>query len=266
MDQLFGAKQMYQVAFKARADMSFGSRKVVKGEPLVYFNDVELVTATQKVKPVMARGGKKNMPQVIWEDNEEVQFSLVDGVISSIGLALLTNANLLSAPKHGEPIIHKQEDVLLDSNGDAELENAPIITSPIFCFLLDNGIIQTKITHTGINDKVISFGSANADKEVSVDYYFYYGDPIDLYVLGKERFNGLLSIEGKFYASGEEDGLKRTGLITLPKVKIISNLNLKLGNVGEPMVSSFNVVSMPDKTPNSDSAVMEILMLDRDIG
>jgi len=47
---------------------------------------------------------------------------------------------------------------------------------------------------------------ADTNKEYIVDYYYKYGKEAISYTLQKERFNGLFSLEGKFYSKDENEG------------------------------------------------------------
>lgn len=76
--------------------MNFGYREVEAGEPVLYFEKVNIAMLTEESRPIMARGGWGNMPHVIWEDRSEVNFTLTEGVMSSAGLGILMSAKLLS--------------------------------------------------------------------------------------------------------------------------------------------------------------------------
>ena len=72
-------------------------------------------------------------------------------------------------------------------------------------------------------------------------------------------------MEAKFYTKDENDGLNYTNLITMPKVRVVSNINLRLGERADPTVSVFNIIAMPDKTDDSNSAIMKIVHLNEDL-
>ena len=101
-------------------------------------------------------------------------------------------------------------------------------------------------------------------KQYVVDYYYEYGDEALIYTLAKERFNGLFSLEGKFYAKDENDGKNYTNLLYMPKVRIVSNINLRLGERADPAVSTFNIVGLPEFT-GRNSIIVEITRLGTDV-
>ena len=94
LDQYFGVKELYEVVLKAKNPMQFGSRHLEAGEPVLYFENVNMAVLNERQTTIMARGGWSNMPRVIWEDRSEVQFSLTEGVMSSISMGILLSATV----------------------------------------------------------------------------------------------------------------------------------------------------------------------------
>lgn len=89
IEQNFGTKELYQVALKANSDMNFGYRKITTGEPVLYFDKVDMAQLNEMARAIAAKGGWGNMPHVIWEDRSEMSFSLDDGVMNQIGMGLI---------------------------------------------------------------------------------------------------------------------------------------------------------------------------------
>ena len=75
----------------------------------------------------------------------------------------------------------------------------------------------------------------------------------------------MFELEGKYYRKGEVDGINRTTLFKLPKVRIISNLNIVLGETVSPMLSSFNIIATPQRTQWSEYSVAEFYNLEEDV-
>lgn len=266
-DQYFGMKQLYEVALKTTDKMKIGNRILEKGQPVTYFDNIQIASITESITPVYAKGGKGNDTLVIWEDRNNVSFRLTSGVLSDIGLALLTNATTV-APKDNRLALSIQEKITTDGSGTGFISRQTItLDKPYFCFLFKNGIIQHKIQPLQVTeDGYFKFGEEYANCEFIVDYYFYHDKEKKIYILEKERFNGLFELSGKFYRKGQDDGINRTSVFIMPKVRIISNLNIELGTVTSPAVSNFNIIATPYKTDFSDYSVMEIYNLDEDIG
>lgn len=265
-DQYFGTKQLYEVALKATDNMRIGARQIEKGEPVTYFDNIQIASLSERITPVYAKGGKGNNTLVVWEQRNSVDFSMTCGVLSNIGLALLTNATAI--PSRANPIpISITETIELDYNGKGVLTKQQIaLDKPYFCFVYQSGIIQNKIIPKSITPNgELDFGPDMGMRQVLVDYYFYYHKDREVFVLQKERFNGMFELSGKFYRKGQDDGINRTSVFVMPKVRILSNLNIQLGAMASPAISNFNIIATPYKTPYSDYSVMEIYNLDEDI-
>jgi len=86
------------------------------------------------------------------------------------------------------------------------------------------------------------------------------------YTIQKERFNGLFTLEGKFYSKDENEGKNYTNLIYMPKVRVVSNINLRLGERADPSTSVFNIIGLPENTINNrNGLILEITRLNEDI-
>ena len=107
---------------------------------------------------------------------------------------------------------------------------------------------------------------ADATKNYIVDYYYQYNSNALLYTIQKERFNGLFTLEGKFYSKDENDGLNYTNLIYMPKVRVVSDINLRLGERADPTTSVFNIIGLPENVVgNKKGLILEITRLSEDI-
>ena len=292
-DQYFGTKELYEVVLKANAPMNFGSRKVEVGEPILYFEKVNMAILNEQSRPIMVRGGWGNMPHVIWEDRSEMTFSLSEGVMSSIGMGILTSATMTKHEKDGNLYVQKREtfDSLEDLNQSArekatleekknipyrfEMFKKPMLNKKIFCYEYDREAIQKKredfdlaIVNEGEKNEKTFLEIPYSGQESGnflVDYYFKYGKEALIYLIEKERFNGTFLLEGKFYTKDENDGLNSTNILTMPKVRVVSDINLRLGERADPTVSVFNIIAMPDRAEESENLLMKIVRLDEDI-
>lgn len=270
--------------------MQFGTRKIEVDEPVLYFENVSLSLLSEKDSLVMARGGWANLPRVIWEDRSEVQFSLVEGVMSSIGMGILMSANVISNTSQDEPqLVQKREGPfnLIEKEIDNKvynvlyLEHQPVYypKKKIFIFQFARDVVQKKVYGKFLNqvedplgrtciaiyeDKDLTI-NADIDKEYIVDYYYEYGDKALIYTVQKERFNGLFTLEGKFYSKDENEGKNYTNIIYMPKVRVVSNIDLRLGEKASPTVSTFNIIGLPENVGgNKKSLILEITRLNSD--
>ena len=288
LDQYFGVKELYEVVLKAKTPMQFGSRRLEVGEPVLYFENINIAVLNEKSSAIMARGGWSNMPRVIWEDRSEVQFSLAEGVMSSISMGILLSATVTEKTNIEESLLVPKREGPFDlENGRLWLEHPPVLypEKKVFIYEYARDVAQKKVY--GVldpdNNKVNDFMGetltcikvfedkekqieADATKQYIVDYYYKYTDKALLYTIQKERFNGLFTLEGKFYSKDENDGLNYTNLIYMPKVRVVSNINLRLGERADPTTSVFNIIGLPEGVVgNKKGLILEITRLSEDI-
>ena len=295
MDQNFGHKELYEVVLRAKTSMQFGDRYIEAQEPVLYFDNVQMSLLTEQNRPVFARGGWANMPRVIWDERSEVQFQMVEGVMSSVGMSILLSSNVLSEKDKQPLYIHMKEGPLSSiysykkvvegvekSFPCIELKHKPIEypTKKIFIFEYGRNAIQKKYygewvqitdkfenVHNCIalsTDKNLSEPAENGSNYV-VDYYYKYEDDALIYCVNKERFNGLFTLEAKFYSKDENEGQNFTNVLFMPKVRIVSSINLRLGERADPTVSTFNIIGMPETVGDQKNLIMEITRLGQDI-
>jgi hypothetical protein len=260
----FGAKDLYKVVIRATSNMKVGNRDIVAGEPLLYLDSAQFMAVAQQNAYVSARGGRHNMSHVIWERSGEVNFVIQRGVISPMGYALITNLNVLDLPEDGSTILTKTEILTVDDYGSVFLTEEPSSDEPIFIYGFKNKVIQGRIEPKEITGQEIKFEDEYQGQQVLVDYSYRYGAPAQEYRLDKNRLNGYLSMEARYYTKGES-GMEYTNIIYLPKMKIISDLYLRVGeNVAGPTLSTFNIVAATE-VYNGENTIMRVLQLEEDV-
>ena len=303
-DQYFGHKELYEVVLRAKAPMKFGDRYIEADEPVLYFDNVNMSLLTEQNKPVFARGGWENMPRVIWDERSEVQFQMIEGVMSITGMSILLSANVLSQQDKQPLYIHMKEENLdiidwreqevqeeVDNEIITSIKEFPVIElkyKPVlypekktFIFIYERKAIQQKIYGKYIEDGPDPLGMmhyrimlaldknftqpAENNRKYAIDYYYKYEDEALIYSVEKERFNGLFTLEAKFYSKDENEGENYTNVLYMPKVRIVSNINLRLGERADPTVSTFNIIGLPETVGNQKNLIMEITRLNRDI-
>ena len=286
MDQYFGVKELYEVVLRAKVPMQFGSRFLEEGEPVLYFENITMSVLQQKTNAIMARGGWANLPRVIWEDRSEVQFVMQEGVMSSISLGVLLSANVTTQLDNEGPLLINKREGPFEIQEDARifLEHWPVEypKRKTFIYEYERDVAQKKIYGKRIEGLDDGFGverpclelyqdkaleeKADINKKYIVDYYYEYGNEALIYTIQKERFNGLFTLEGKFYSKDENEGKNYTNLIYMPKVRVVSDINLRLGERADPTMSVFNIIALPETvSSNKQSLIMEITRLSDDI-
>ena len=293
MDQYFGHKELYEVVLRTNTPMQFGDRYIEADEPILYFDNVNMTLLTEQSRPVFARGGWGNMPRVIWEDRQEVQFQMIEGVMSSTGMGILLSSNVLSQKDKQPLYIHMKEGPLEFSKDNiVQLKHWPISypEKKTFIFNYQRKAIQDKmygkiyispsdqekldnqeITINDVVPRIAIFTDKKCEEpaensgKIIVDYYYKYEDEALIYSVQKERFNGLFTLEAKFYSKDENEGKRYTNVLYMPKVRIVSNINLRLGERADPTVSTFNIIGLPETVGDQKNLIMEITRLGTDI-
>ena len=107
--QELGIKDLERVCLKTREEVAFGDRVLEAGEPVLYFENIQIGLLSEQINPVMARGGWGNKPLVIWEDRRETMFSFTNGTLNTTSFNLLLNAHMLQVKKE-EPLFYVQSE------------------------------------------------------------------------------------------------------------------------------------------------------------
>ena len=264
--------------------MKFGERYIEADEPVLYFENISLAMLSEQSKEIYARGGWLNQPKVIWQDRSEVRFQMSEGVVSQFGLGILLGAKAAVKGVDKPILMHKTEGPFEPTDtGLIYLENWPVEPHEKKTFIFDyaHDAVQKKIYGKRVQGQSNGFGGerpciqlyedkelktlADTNKEYIVDYYYKYGKEAISYTLQKERFNGLFSLEGKFYSKDENEGQNYTNILYMPKVRIVSDINLRLGERADPTVSAFDIIGLPETVGDDKDMIVEIQHLTEDL-
>lgn len=286
IEQYFGIKELYEIVLRAKNPMQFGERFLEKDEPVLYFEKISFANIVEDNRPIIARGGWANLPRVIWEDRSEVRFSVIEGVLSSISMGILLGSRVIASKKDKPILVHKREGPKrLVGDHFFHLDHWPVNSDrkKTFIFNYERNAIQEKIYGKRIYTQINPLDSSETiptlqlynDKELTelasmkknyiVDYYYEYNDEALLYTIQKERFNGLFTLEGKFYSKDENEGQNYTNIIYMPKVRVVSNIDLRLGERADPAVGNFEIIALPENTVDYQNLIMDIQKLNDDI-
>lgn len=261
--QELGIKDLEKVVIKTNTEMVLGDRVLDAGEPVLYFENIQISVLSEETRPIMAKGGWGNEPLVIWEDRNETTFSFQNGTFNHASFQLLLAARAMY--KKDNICVPFSEEVMIGDDGAAILRHKPDLDKKYFFFVYDYENIQEKIIPTSIEENVAYFDSKYKNCMVMCDYYFFYNKEGVIYTMARERFSNSYTLEATFLMKDENDGKLHTGIITMPKVKIMSSINLRMGERANPSVATFNVIAMPEKKGDRESVICEIQYLDEDI-
>lgn len=253
---MFSFKDLEKVGIKATSNIEIGNKQFVPGETLAYFDKIQVAALDEEREVVTANGGFDNRPHVFWETTKDLRLRFTQGVFSQEHFALLTNAKLIE--QVGVPIsITEQEDKETDEEGIITLKHEPV--GEIFIYNKNTG------------DRITNFTAAGAELdlgvpflEVLVRYTFSYINTTYDYKIGRRLVNGFVELEGRTRVKDDVSGQVVTGIIKIPKMKLLSELSIKLGEQASPVVGRFDALCVPVGS-RGNTYVTEFVILDDDI-
>lgn len=259
MDDYFGIKELYDVSLKCTFPMVINGRQYDANESIIKFNKIQLAPLAEYKTRTYASGGYGNAQLINWEKTNEVNFVLSEGVISKIGLAILSNSQL-AEKKVGEIIaIPFTEELETDDLGKAELKYTPYQDDIIFVYDAETG---QRISSYKIENNIIDLEMPY--KTFFIDYTFAYEEKAEVLTVGKRLVDGYLKLDGKMRLKDDSDGLIKTGIIEIPRIKLMSDLSMRLGGEASPYVYRFQIVGLP-VGDRGNQYVCKIIMLDNEI-
>lgn len=261
----FGMKELYEAKLKATYNLTIGNYQYEVGETVLSFNNLQMFSGTESVSIAKATGGKGNPTHIVWENTKDVTLSMQAGVLTKNSFACLLNSNVTE--QIGGLPISKEDLCTINEFGQCVLSSTPILNKPLFVYFVQDG----KTTKVSKNDYEITGNLLKMDSKyngsiILANYYYTYEDGNTRLSLEKKRMNGVFRFEGKTYYKDDASGLQKTAIIVAPKVKLISNLQLILGEKADPLVSTFYLAAMPEKIYEGENdVVIDMQFLNSDI-
>ena len=255
MNTEFSFKELYDVSLKATYPIEIGNRSIEEGEVIAFFDKITIANMNDVTSVVSARGGYNNAPHVFWDATREVQMNFTQGIFSTTQLGILFNSKVLNLASDSITIT-KREALESDENKEMELMENP--SGKVFVYDEESG---EKVNFTRV-DKIITVDSQF--KNYIVDYEYLYSNEGKLVELGKKLLTGYVSLEGRTKIKEDISGQVKTGIIKIPKLKIVSNMSIRLGRDALPMASTIKAIAVPTEDSHY-SCVMELFLLEDDI-
>lgn len=253
----FGFKELYDVSLKVTYPIELDGRVIEEGETIAVFDKIQLATLTERNEIHTAKGGYGNHNLIWWEDTQEVRLRFTQGVFSKALFALMTNSALLYTPDDPGVLINIRETLESDEQGRITTKH-PMI-APIFVYDQKTG---EKLQNLAMGEQIII--TPNPYQTIIADYWYNYNNSVTTMVVGRPLTNGYLSLSGKTRVKDEITGQVKTGIINIPKLKLMSDLSMRLGENATPIVGTMDAVAIPVGN-RGDKKVMEILFLEEDI-
>lgn len=253
----FGFKELYDVSLKTTYPIELEGRKIEAGETIAVFDKIQLATFTEKSDARSANGGYDNRSLIWWEETKEITLRFTQGVFSKKLFALMSNAALIKNADNQPVLINVREGIETNEQGVATTKHQ--IVEPAFVYDVKTG---DKIEGAIVGAKQIV--TSKPYQDIIVDYWYNYANKSTAMVVGRNLTNGYLSLSGKTRVKDEITGQVKTGIINIPKLKLMSDLSMRLGDNAAPIMGQMDAVAVPVGNRGSKK-VMEILFLEEDI-
>lgn len=249
----FGVRECADVCFKAKANTTIGSKTFKQGEPVLYLDTAKTSTLESAATTVYAQGGRGNARLLAWEGEKTLTFTVEDALISDMGLAILSGADLLHAGKGTDtPKIkaHTTETCVVGESGAVTLTKTPATDAAVYAMVLDaNGEMKGQATEVqNVTSKNITITGATKGEIVLVDYYVEYADNAIQIDITPDKFAGYYYVEASTLYRRQVDGVDLPAEIVIPKVKIQSNFTFTMASSGDPSTFTFTMDAFPDYT------------------
>ena len=257
MEHSIGFKDLYSVSLKTTYPIEVNGEFFEVGETIAIFDKIQIANFQEIKTTAQSRGGYQNQGLIWWEETQEIRLNFSQGVFSKTQLALMTNAQIVK--NEGEQIflIDQREELESNEFGKFFLKHLPKET----IFVYDK-ITGKKIKEWTLKDNVIDIHIPF--QEVVVDYKYEYNNGCTILQLGQPFAHGTFSLTGKVKAKDETTGQVVTGIINIPKLRLMSDLSMRIGSEAVPQVGRFDATAIPTGA-RGERKVMEIIFLNDDI-
>ena len=231
MEQSYGTKGLYSVVLKATYNIE--DLGIEEGEIVASFDDIQIGGLDELHRVISARGGYGNPGLVTWDVTRELNLNFSQGIFSKKQLQILLNSKN-GEKENEEGIILSKEEKPSIENGKIKLTEQPV--GKVFIYFDD---ATKQIDNSGAQE-------IEVNKKVEIVRYSYvYSKPTEIYRVGDRLIKGYLSLEGKMRLKDDNDGHTYTGIIKIPKLKLMSGLSMRLGRNATPFVTDFTAVAYP---------------------
>ena len=249
-------KVLENVHLKATYDIEANGVRFKAGESIAVFDKIQLSNFNEIKEYVAARGGFDNRGHVFWETTRAMQFTFTQGVFSKTQFGLLNNAKVIAVDESDPLLITYDDEIESDEIGILRPTKTPV--DQIFVYDKESGG-RLDFEPSGIHFKI-----DEPYKDVIMRYRYNYEDGASVAKIGQQFLQGFLELEGRTRIKDDTSGLITTGIIKIPKLKLMSGLSMKLGAQASPVVGNFRAEGVPVDS-RMNSYVMELYFLDKDI-
>lgn len=253
---LFSFKELYDCYLKTTYLIETDGRTFEEGETIAKFDKIQIAGLQELTERITANGGFDNRPHVFWETTRAIDLAFSQGVFSKHHFALISNSKIISINKGDTILISKTEEKESNESGVFYLEELPV--GKFFVYDKENG---EKIKYSQ-NEKEITIDTPYLN--VIIIYNYNYTGGASQVSIGRRYISGYLSFEGKTRLKDDKNGQVTTGLVKIPKLKLMSDLSIRLGTQANPIIANFMAQGIPTGV-KGNSYVTEFLFLNNDV-
>lgn len=253
---LFSMKELNDVFIKLTYPIEINGVKYEEGETIVNFDKISISVLEENKNIKTANGGFDNRSHIFWESTKDVGIIFSQGVFSKTQYSILTNSKILNYEKEKDLYFTLQEQLESDENGIVKLSKYPF--RKLFLYEKETG---AKVSYEIVDDQIkISLPFI----DLIATYEYIYSNGASIAYIGQQLTNGFMSLEGKTRIKDENTGNVISGIIKIPRLKVLSGLSLKLGSEANPQVGVFQGVAVPIGTKGNNKAI-EFYFLNEEI-
>ena len=261
----YGIREICDVVLKAKAKMNVGNKIFYKDEPVIYFDSLKTSTMEGAATTVYAQGGRGNSRLIAWEGERTVTFTMEDALISTLGLAILTGADVIEASEAKTLKVHVMETVEIEGGiaegatipGTLTVSKAPYSADDadyIYVMFLDeagNAATEPYIYEAGegntIKAKRANEKTTIAAKAAMVDYYTEKKSGAQQIEITPDKFGGNFYLEASTLFR-DTNVVDMPAEFVIPNCKVQSNFTFTMASSGDPSTFTFTMDAFPDYT------------------
>jgi hypothetical protein len=169
----------------------------------------------------------------------------------------MTNAKLIE--NMGEEIVPINAREEYESDDTGKIIIGRTLREPVFVYDKETG--KKLMGWTRADDRIYL---SEQYKTVIVDYWYDYQNGCTTMTIGRPLVTGYLSLTGKMRVKDDTTGKVVTGIIKIPKLRLMSDLSMRVGSDAIPQVGRLDAVAVPEGV-RGQSKVMEFILLNDDI-
>ena len=273
----YGIREICEVVLRAKARMKVGNRIFYKNEPVIYFDSLKTSSMEGAATTVYAQGGRGNSRLIAWEGERTVTFTMEDALISKVGLAILTGADVIDATTDAPVIQHATERVELkagkiyvsekpyvgnEEKGDLDehwiyvmvLDDEGNPSTEPYIFTCDGEKNEDGQYELSVEDKAVD--GTTAYKHVTdfptsgvvlVDYYVARTGKACQINITPDKFGGNFYLEASTLFR-DTNGTDLPAEFIIPNCKVQSNFTFSMASSGDPSTFTFTMDAFPDYT------------------